>query len=199
MITYLGACDQTEEESFDVTPAAIIEKGSGWKKADLPWEDFFAQRPLEAYYESTFIPENNNVELLANEKTLPDDFHEKAIRRENPPFFRYLVSRVDNQEAYEEVSDLFRFKQSLKSVNFEENHVFFIGFQESGTCPYSLKWVENKEETLAFELTRPNPEAPCTYDATPRAFVLQVSQDISNQYENMLIEENNEETVVPIR
>ncbi|MRH43242.1 hypothetical protein GH741_11180 [Aquibacillus halophilus] len=153
--------------------------------------------------ERTLIPleEKNGVDFLASEKkTLPNNFHERALTREYPPHFSYLVYKVEKQQDYEEVSRLYQLETSLQEVNFAENDVFFIGLNESGSCPYDLKWVENKAalSSISFELTLPPETEECTSDATPRTFVVQVSNEISNHQENLLMIESDSNTVVPI-
>ena len=142
---------------------------------------------------------NNDESVIASEKTLPADFYEIAFQRETVPHFQYMVRRATDQAEFEEIWDLYGFDDKMPSVDFDGNDVFFIGVQESGSCPYELKSVERSADNsiMTIPLSKPEGDADCTSDAAPRTFVIQIDKEISKDIENVVIVESETETNVP--
>ncbi|HSJ38146.1 MAG TPA: hypothetical protein VK945_08010 [Planococcus sp. (in: firmicutes)] len=140
---------------------------------------------------------NNAESVIASEKTLPSDFYEIAFQRETVPLFQYMIRRAVDQSQYEQTWDLYGFEGEMPSVDFDGKDVFFIGVQESGSCPYELKSIEWSADnsTMTFPLSEPGGD--CTSDATPRTFVIQIDKEISKVIENVVIVESGIETNVP--
>lgn len=109
-----------------------------------------------------------------------------------------MVNKVDNQKSYEEVWNLYRLEQKIAKVNLEENDIYFIAVQESGSCPYELDKIKMSidSQVINFHLSEPN--GFCTDDATARTFVIEVNKESSSDVKNIVIGQSNVETTVPI-
>lgn len=101
--------------------------------------------------------DDGQYELIASEKSLPADFHEIVFVRKEVPFFYYGVTKAESQSQYENSWGFYRLEKKRPSVSFNENNVFFIGLEESGSCPielYDIK-VNSKNEAMTIgELVR---------------------------------------------
>lgn len=119
---------------------------------------------------------NNAESVIASEKTLPADFYEIAFQRETSPFFQYMVRRVVAGSQFEQYWDLYEFEGEMPTVDFDGNDVIFIGVHESGSCPYELKSIKwsSHNSTMTIPLSKPEGDADCTSDASPRTFVIQI-------------------------
>ncbi|RAK18712.1 hypothetical protein B0I26_109133 [Anoxybacillus vitaminiphilus] len=143
---------------------------------------------------------NTNVDigLVTSGKSLPLNFHEAAVQRKQVPYLRYLVKRTDDQIRYEELWNFFRLRQQIPKVNFDENDIFFIGLEESGSCPDKLGDVKITTDKQDITIHLSSSEGPCTDDATPRTFVIEVNKEISANLKNVIIVESGVKTTVPI-
>jgi hypothetical protein len=109
-----------------------------------------------------------DYELIASEKTLP------------PDTFDNVIELAENQSEFENLWQEFRFSESPPDVDWEVQVVFFFGTGESGTCPLHLMDVryDPEERLVTAEVDEDlPPDAVCTDDWTPRAFVVAVSAD----------------------
>ncbi|KIL72568.1 hypothetical protein [Bacillus badius] len=140
----------------------------------------------------------NDIHLIASEKSLPYNFYDIAVKREEVPYFEYLVNKADNQAQYKETWDLFKLKTARPAVNFKESSVFFVGVLESGSCPYELKDSQINLDNQIMKVHLVEPDRICTDDATPRTFVIEVDKESAEKLENMIIVQSNVETTVPI-
>ncbi|MFS0784623.1 hypothetical protein [Bacillus sp. 1P06AnD] len=138
------------------------------------------------------------IALVASEKNIPMNFDSKAMRREEVPFFSYLIKKAENQAQYEELWRMFRFEKEMPKENFKESTLFFIGLRESGSCPYKMEKasVQPKYDTLRFYLE--SPEGICTTDATPRTFVIEVPRKQAESLKTIMIVEGKTETPISI-
>lgn len=139
-----------------------------------------------------------DIKIVASEKNLPSNFRGIAVERKEVPNYLYLVNRVDQQTQYEEIWSMFNLEQQIPIVNFEENDIYFIGVQESGSCPYELENIKMSinEEVMNIHLS--GPDGPCTLDATARTFVIEVNKESSNNLKNVVINQSDVETTIPI-
>jgi hypothetical protein len=141
---------------------------------------------------------NDDIHLIASEKSLPSNFYEIATEREEVPYFQYFVMRVDSETEYGEAWSLFELQQQLPEVNFEENQLFFIGLHESGSCPYELEDVKIDSSNQEMTVRLSEPKGACTSDATPRTFVIEVNKELSHTVENVTIVQSGVKTTISV-
>lgn len=139
-----------------------------------------------------------DFEIIASEKTLPTNFYEIAFKRETTPYFQYLIKKSDHQSEFEQIWKLYGFEKNIPNVDFNEKDVFFIGVNESESCPYKVEDIELTSENKSITIALSEPEGPCTSDATPRTFAIQIDKEISIDIENFVIVQSNVETIVPL-
>ena len=139
-----------------------------------------------------------NFGLIASEKSLPTDFDEMAFKRNTTPYFQYLVKKVVNQSEFEEMWNIYGFENKTSNVDFNKKDVFFIGVQESGSCPYKIKNIELSSDNNAITVPLSQPDGACTSDATPRTFVIEVNKEVSRDLMNVVIVQSGAETTIPI-
>lgn len=147
---------------------------------------------------SSTSEKENGIKLVASEKKLPSNLHKIAIQREEVPYFNYFVKRVHNQTQYEEVWELFNLEQQLPKIDFEVNDIYFIGLQESGSCPFEPEDVKISINNEVMKIHLSQPEGGCTSDATARTFVIEVNKESSSDVKNIMINESAVETTLPI-
>jgi len=135
-----------------------------------------------------------NLDLIASEKTLPTNFHEIAFKRKEAPFFQYLVRKVVYQSEFAANWSFYGFESKPPSVNLNKKDVFFIGVQESGSCPYEIGNIKLSSDNKTMKVTLSEPDGACTSDATPRTFVLQIDKEIAKEMESVVIVQSGVET-----
>jgi len=138
-------------------------------------------------------------DLIASEKSFPANFYELAFERKEAPHFRYLVRKVINQSEFVDTWNLFRFENKYPEVDFNKNNVFFIGVEESGSCPYKFAKIELSPDQKTMRIPLSKNDGVCTDDATPRAFAIKIDKEISDTIETVVIEQSEVETSIPIR
>lgn len=139
---------------------------------------------------------NNAESVIASEKTLPSDFYEIAFQRETVPHFQYMVRRAVEGSEFEQNWDLYGFEGEMPTVDFDRRDVFFIGFEESGTCPEELGDIEwSPDNTMRLPFIES--DQPCTADATPRTLVIELDKEQSGEMENLVIVQSGIATNVP--
>ncbi|KAB8127476.1 hypothetical protein F9U64_17675 [Gracilibacillus oryzae] len=138
--------------------------------------------------------------LVATEKTLPVNFYEIAFERETTPLFQYLIRKVVNQSEFEQTWDFYELENNIPNVNFTEKDVLFIGIQESGSCPYTIKEVElsSANNTMTVPISYLKPQEECTTDASPRTFVIQIDKEKSKKVERLVVVQSGAETNIPL-
>jgi hypothetical protein len=161
---------------------------------------FLEKSPQLEQYFVDFLDNSKSIDfrLVESEKTLPHDFDEAAIKRKYIPYYQYLIKRADDPTQYKELWNYFRLKQQIKNVNFEENHVFFIGVRESGTCPYEIGDIKIDTDHQEMSIYLTGQDGPCTADATPRTFVIEIPKEISKDIKNVTMIESGVKTTVPL-
>jgi len=73
-------------------------------------------------------------------------------------------------------------KSEKTNVDFNKDDVFFIGMEESGSCPYESITLDNRSDNKVIITPVSDQKGICTSDATPRTFVIKVKKEISNFY-----------------
>jgi hypothetical protein len=136
--------------------------------------------------------------MIASEKTLPTNFHDIAFERKTDPLFQYLVRKVINQLSFEETWNLFGFENKIPNVDLDEKNVFFIGVHESGSCPYKIRNIELGSDNKTITVPLSEPGGVCTFDATPRSFVIEIDKEISKIIDSVVIVQSGVETIIPI-
>ncbi|MBD8067820.1 hypothetical protein [Bacillus sp. PS06] len=143
--------------------------------------------------------EDTNFKLIASEKTLPTNFYEIAFERTSPPLYHYLIDKVTNQKDFEDKWKEFGFESDIPSENLDDKIVFFIGLQESGSCPYDLETIEISSDYKTLTLPLSEPTGNCTADATPRTFVIEFGYEEGKNIEKVIIVQSEIETNIPIK
>jgi hypothetical protein len=141
---------------------------------------------------------NVDFELVASEKSLPANFHEVASKREKVPYFSYLVKRAENQNEFKGIWNFYQLSNKMPKVNLDENHLLFIGVEESGSCPSKLGAVNLNSDKQELNIYLLGQEGNCTADATPRTFVIQIDKEKLTNLKSMVMVESGVETAVPI-
>lgn len=141
--------------------------------------------------------ENDQVkfELIASEKSLPSHIHEFAFQRTEAPAYTYWVKMVSNQSDFEVAWNIYELEDKMSDVDFDKKNVYFIGVQESGSCPYTEKSIEVNSDNEILRVLLTEPDGNCTSDATPRTFVIQGNKNI----EKVVITQGGTETSIPIK
>ncbi|MBP2239632.1 putative lipoprotein NlpE involved in copper resistance [Cytobacillus eiseniae] len=149
---------------------------------------------------SKMNPKNKQLEynIIASEKTLPTSFHQIAFERKTSPFFQYLVRKIVHHKEFVETWNLFGFENKVVNVDFKESDAFFIGIQESGSCPYNIGNIELNSDDKTMTVTLTEQDGACTADATPRTFVIQMEKEEVRDIENVTIIQSDMETSIPL-
>ncbi|WP_068776201.1 hypothetical protein [Paenibacillus sp. FJAT-26967] len=161
-------------------------------------------KPSASPQELQTVPGNRSIEFerIASEKILPANFHEIAFERKTTPLFQYVVRKAVDQSQLEEAWNLYGFKNNLPNIDLNKKDVLFLGLQESGSCPYTLKNIErspdDKTITVPFTVSISGQNSVCTSDATPRTFVFALDKEISNVLESVVIVQSEVETSIPL-
>ncbi len=140
----------------------------------------------------------DEIKIVASEKSWPDTFHEISFQREESPHFNYLVKMADNQVSFEEEWKLFNMSKEMPKIDFETKDAIFLGFTESGSCPYLKEDINLKLDTDNMTVQLLEHNVPCTMDETPRAIIIEVSKESSKDLQTVTIEESNIKTSIPI-
>ncbi|WP_372869489.1 hypothetical protein [Planomicrobium okeanokoites] len=139
---------------------------------------------------------SNTESVIASEKTLPSEFYEGAFEREAAPLFQFMAKRVVDQSQFEQTWDMYGFEGEMATVDFGRKDVFFIGVHESGTCALEVGDIEWFDD-IVMQVPLIEPDQPCTSDATPRTFVIEVNKEKSSELENLVIVQSGISTTVP--
>ncbi|WP_078548723.1 hypothetical protein [Litchfieldia alkalitelluris] len=125
--------------------------------------------------------------LIETEKSLPLQFYEIADVPEQPPNILSIVTKATEQDTYEQNWDFYQLTKNIPTVEFDKSDVYFIGVQESGSCPYEVETIKvnDLKKELVIYLYRSGDT--CNADATPRTFVVEVAKDISTTMETAQI------------
>lgn len=140
-----------------------------------------------------------NFELIASEKSLPSHMHELAFQRKEAPGYTYWVKKVSNQYDFEVAWKTYELEEMMEDVDFDKKNVFFIGVQESGSCPYTEENIELNTDNEALQVLLTEHDGECTSDATPRTFVIQGDKDISKDIKKVVITQSGTKTEIPIK
>lgn len=137
-------------------------------------------------------------QIIASEKTLPENFYDLAFEREAPPFFHYLVKKVENETEFVETWEQFAFEQDPPNTDlFRENDVLFIGLHESGSCALEIENITLSPNNKTMTASMKEPNGACTDDATPRTFVIEIEKMYSRNIEDVVIVHSGVDTDVP--
>lgn len=110
-------------------------------------------------------------ELLATEKTLPDDFYDVAEKG-------VLIEKVLDQEAFDEQWGNYGLSGEPPAIDWSGKAAIFLGVIESGSCPVELESVTvNEGKTEMTIHLKVEEERACTEDATPRTIVFEMDAD----------------------
>ncbi|WP_282019419.1 hypothetical protein [Planomicrobium okeanokoites] len=139
---------------------------------------------------------SNTESVIASEKTLPSEFYEGAFEREAAPLFQFMARRAVDQSQFEQTWDMYGFKGEKPDVDFDGKDVLFIGVHESGTCALEVGDIEWFND-IVMQVPLIEPDQPCTADATPRTFVIEVNKEKSSGLENLVIVQSGISTTVP--
>lgn len=136
-----------------------------------------------------------NFELIASEKTLPSHTYEFSYQRTESPAYTYWVKIVSNQSDFEAAWNIYELEGKISDVDFDKKSVYFIGVQESGSCPYTENNIEVDSDNKTLQVLLTEPDGECTSDAAPRTFVIQGDKGM----ENVVITQDSTKTSIPIK
>ncbi|WP_158232206.1 hypothetical protein [Sporosarcina sp. P20a] len=136
-----------------------------------------------------------NFELIASEKSLPSHIHEFAFQRKEAPVYTYWVKMVSDESDFEVAWNIYEMEDDMPDVDFDKKNVYFIGVQESGSCPYTEKSIKVDSDSKTLQVLLTESEGECTSDATPRTFVIQGDKNM----EKVVITQGSTETSIPIK
>ncbi len=124
------------------------------------------------------------VRVLETEKTLPEDFYERA---ENG----MLVFGALDGESFDALREEYRLSGAAAEVDWDRQGVLFLGVFESGSCPlhFVSARLSEEEDGLIVRLAVEDDSVPCTDDATPRTFVLGVDRAVVSGLRTVSLED----------
>jgi hypothetical protein len=138
--------------------------------------------------------ETENFTMLTSEKTLPTNFEDIAFKQGTDTL---LVRKAADQAEFDATWSLYGLETEMPEVDFNENVVFFIGVYESGSCPLEIRRVELNADhtTMTIPLSMPKELSgkivACTSNATPRTFVIQLEKELTENLDDLVIDETN--------
>ena len=145
----------------------------------------------ESKQEQSIFENKVDSKLVASEKRLPANFYKIAPESK-------LVYKVETQTEYEEVWSLYNLEQQIPKVDFEASDIYFIGVEESGSCPYEVKELNIEKQVLNIHLSEL--KGRCTLDATSRTFVIEVEKETSSDLKNVVFVHGDiVSTAIPIK
>jgi hypothetical protein len=147
--------------------------------------------------ESSDSNKSSQIRIVASEKVWPANFNEIAFKREESPHYSYAVRTTTNQSDFEITWDSFQLTRKKPQIDFDKNEILFLGVEESGSCPIELntKDVKLSEQKITIKIS--GPDGPCTADATPRTFVIEIPK--SKELKELTILESGTETTIPLK
>lgn len=139
--------------------------------------------------------EINKANLVASEKTLPENFGDLSYQS-NPKGFQ--AELVKTEDVYQDSWKDFQLEGEIPEIDFKANNVLFIGMFESGSCPQIIESLnpelDKSQLTIKFE---PLGEV-CTADLSPRNFVIAINKKISSEVTKIQLISDQTENEVPI-
>lgn len=143
------------------------------------------------------LTESSQIRIAASEKVWPANFDEIALKREDSPYYSYAVRTTTNQSDFEKTWKSYQLTGTRPEIDFNSSEILFLGVEESGSCPIELntKDVKLSEQKITIKLS--GPDGPCTADATPRTFVIEIPK--SKELKELTILETGTETTIPLK
>lgn len=118
---------------------------------------------------------NPSFQLLASEKTLPDDFWEVAPKD-------VLIRVAADQETLKKLWSYFGLKTKVPAPAWDKEIVMFLGTGESSNCPLEVKGVAFDDAlgrlVVHLEQRKPTQGSACLMDFTPRTFSLALPRSL---------------------
>jgi hypothetical protein len=147
--------------------------------------------------ESSDLTESSQVRIVATEKVWPANFDEIAFKREESPHYSYAVRTASNRSNFEKTWKTYQLTRKRPKIDFNKNEILFLGVEESGSCPIELntKDVKLSEQKITINLI--GPDGPCTADATPRTFVIEIPK--LKDFKELTLLETGTETTIPLK
>ncbi|MGP4073244.1 hypothetical protein ACTWQB_11895 [Piscibacillus sp. B03] len=142
--------------------------------------------------------EQQENSVIADEKVLPADFEQIAFVRDTSQMHRYYVQKASSQDELEMAWEFYRFEGQMPEVNFNQQQVVFVGFQESGSCPYEVTKIDLESDNSIVNLKLTQSQENCTADATPRTLAFEFNHEALESINEIVITQGKVETTVPI-
>ncbi|MCD7036028.1 hypothetical protein LRR81_17445 [Metabacillus sp. GX 13764] len=142
-------------------------------------------------------PAHQKFRILASEKTLPDNFYDISFKRKTPPNFEYLVRRATTSSEFAKGWAMYGFEEKMPKPDLNQKDIFFIGVQESGSCPYTIDEIKKSHDQKTLKVPLSKPEGMCTADATPRAFAIEIDKKLAEGVKFITVVQSEIETHVP--
>jgi len=149
--------------------------------------------------ESSGSNKSSQIRIVASEKVWPINFYEIAFKREESPHYSYAVRTVSNQSAFEKTWESYQLTGKRPQIDFNTKKILFLGVEESGSCPLELnpKHMELTGQQVTIKLN--GPDGPCTSDATPRSFVIEISKENLKEITEVILLEGQTKTTIPLK
>lgn len=113
------------------------------------------------------VQNDESFKVVATEKSFPSNFSELSYKREEVPYFEYLIQIVHSEDI---ITDLIQFNE-MPNVDHEKEDVLLISHYESGSCPTEIENIEY-DNTANLNITLKYSGSICTADATPRTNII---------------------------
>lgn len=117
-----------------------------------------------------------DFDLIASEATSPvDDLDEPHIEK------------ISDQSEFEATWTMYRLKDVIPHVNFDEKDVYFIMVNGSSSCPYTIETINTSKDKAELIVSLSSPDGNCTSDLVPRTIVIQTDKKITGHIDHAKI------------
>ena len=147
--------------------------------------------------ESLELTKNSQIRIVASEKVWPANFDEVAFKRDESPHYSYAVRMTTNQNDFEKTWESYQLTRERPQIDFNSKAILFLGVEESGSCPIELSTEDVKLSGQKITIKLSGPDGPCTADATPRTFVIEIPT--SKELKELTILETGTETTIALK
>lgn len=135
------------------------------------------------------------VRLVASEPTLPPDFEQMSSAQKTRGF---LAVSVMETNAFGKAWSDYDMAGGRPEVDFQEDAVYFISMQESGSCPYVPETFETSEHPGELSVRFAPLAEVCTADLAPRTFVIAVKKELAKELTAVRLYLQQQEVSVPL-
>ncbi len=105
-----------------------------------------------------------------------------------------MFHKASSTEELEQLWGNYKINKAIPKIEFAESDVYFLGLEESSSCPYKIEQIEVGIKNMSIDLF--SYEGDCTADASPRTFVIKLDKNSSNSLEKIELTIANEQTLL---